>query len=64
VWPTQAWGSLCYDNPVMEAFFSPLKTEVADRFDSCGDAKMEYRSVNEMACTLVSYPIQCRYRPC
>ena len=31
----------CYDNAVMEAFFSSLKSEVADRFDSCGDAKME-----------------------
>jgi transposase InsO family protein len=31
----------CYDNAVMEAFFSTLKTELADRFDSCGHAKME-----------------------
>jgi putative transposase len=31
----------CYDNAVMEAFFSSLKSEVADRFPSCGDAKME-----------------------
>jgi transposase InsO family protein len=31
----------CYDNAVMEAFFSSVKTEVADRFNSCGDAKME-----------------------
>jgi catechol 2,3-dioxygenase-like lactoylglutathione lyase family enzyme len=30
----------CYDNAVMEAFFSSLKSELADRFDSCGDAKM------------------------
>src|SRR4029079_3292792 len=30
-----------YDNAVMEAFFSSLKSEVADRFDSCGAAKME-----------------------
>ena len=30
----------CYDNAVMEAFFSSLKTELADRFDSGGDAKM------------------------
>jgi transposase InsO family protein len=30
----------CYDNAVMEAFFSSLKSEVADRFDSCGLAKM------------------------
>jgi putative transposase len=31
----------CYDNAVMESFFSTVKTELADRFDSCGDAKME-----------------------
>lgn len=31
----------CYDNAVMEAFFSSLKSELADRFSSCGDAKME-----------------------
>jgi transposase InsO family protein len=31
----------CYDNAVMEAFFSTLKTELADRFESCGDAKMQ-----------------------
>src|SRR5204863_9987860 len=31
----------CYDNAVMEAFFSTLKTELADRFESCGDAKIQ-----------------------
>jgi len=31
----------CYDNAVMEAFFSSLKTELADRFASCGEAKRE-----------------------
>ena len=31
----------CYDNAVMESFFSSIKSEVADRFDSCGEAKME-----------------------
>ncbi len=30
----------CYDNAVMEAFFSSVKSELADRFDSCGKAKM------------------------
>ena len=30
----------CHDNAVMEAFFSSLKTELADRFDRCGDATM------------------------
>jgi putative transposase len=30
----------CHDNAVMEAFFSSLKTELTDRFESCGAAKM------------------------
>jgi putative transposase len=29
----------CHDNAVIEAFFSSLKTELADRFASCRDAK-------------------------
>ena len=31
----------CYDNAVMESFFSSVKSETADRFESCGEAKME-----------------------
>jgi len=31
----------CYDNAVRESFFSSVKSELADRFDSCGEAKME-----------------------
>jgi transposase InsO family protein len=31
----------CYDNAVMQAFFSSVKSETADRFESCGEAKME-----------------------
>jgi transposase InsO family protein len=31
----------CHDNAVMESFFSSVKSETADRFDSCGEAKME-----------------------
>ena len=31
----------CYDNAVMESFFSTVKSELADRFDSFGEAKME-----------------------
>jgi putative transposase len=31
----------CYDNAVMESFFSTLKSELADRFGSFGAAKME-----------------------
>ena len=31
----------CYDNAVMESFFSTVKSELADRFDSFTEAKME-----------------------
>jgi transposase InsO family protein len=31
----------CYDNAVMESFFSTVKSELSDRFDSCGEGKME-----------------------
>ena len=31
----------CYDNSVMEAFFSTIKSELGERFDSHGDAKAE-----------------------
>jgi putative transposase len=31
----------CYDNAVMESFFSTVKSELADRFASCAQAKME-----------------------
>jgi transposase InsO family protein len=31
----------CHDNAVMESFFSSAKSETADRFASCGEAKME-----------------------
>jgi putative transposase len=31
----------CWDNAVMESFFSTVKNELAERFDSCGEAKME-----------------------
>jgi putative transposase len=31
----------CHDNAVMESCFSTIKTELADRFDSCGEAKRE-----------------------
>jgi transposase InsO family protein len=30
----------CYDNAVMESFFSTVKSELAERFDSFGDGKM------------------------
>jgi putative transposase len=31
----------CHDNAVMESCFSTIKTELADRFDSCREAKRE-----------------------
>jgi transposase InsO family protein len=31
----------CHDNAVMESFFSSVKSELADRFASFGEAKME-----------------------
>ncbi len=31
----------CYDTAVMEAFFSTVKSELGERFDSNGDAKMQ-----------------------
>jgi len=31
----------CYDNAVIESFFSTLKSELGERFESHGDAKME-----------------------
>jgi transposase InsO family protein len=31
----------CHDNAVMESFFSTLKSELREHFDSCGEAKME-----------------------
>ena len=31
----------CYDNAVMESFFSTVKSELGEHFDSHGDAKME-----------------------
>ncbi len=31
----------CHDNAVMESCFSTVKIELADRFDSCGEAKRE-----------------------
>ncbi len=31
----------CYDNAVMESFFSTLKSELGERFESCGHAKMD-----------------------
>ena len=32
----------CYDHAVMESFFSTVKSELRDRFESCGEANMEW----------------------
>lgn len=31
----------CYDNAVMESFFSTVKFELGEQFESCGEAKMQ-----------------------
>jgi putative transposase len=31
----------CYDNAVVESFFSTVKSELCERFDSTGEAKMQ-----------------------
>jgi putative transposase len=31
----------CYDNAVLESFFSTVKSELGERFDSNGEAKMQ-----------------------
>jgi len=45
----------CYDNAVMEAFFSSLKTELTDRFASPGEAKRELFEYIEVFYNRVSY---------
>jgi putative transposase len=38
----------CYDNAVMESFFSTVKSEVGERFDRNGDAKMQLFDYSEV----------------
>jgi transposase InsO family protein len=45
----------CYDNAVMESFFSTVKSELADRFDSFAEAKMELFDYIEAFYNRVSY---------
>jgi putative transposase len=40
----------CYDNAVMESFFSTVKSELADRFDSFGEGKVELFDYIEVFC--------------
>lgn len=46
----------CYDNGVMEAFFSTLKTELADHSPSHGDAKRERTDSTTATRTLEAEP--------
>jgi transposase InsO family protein len=41
----------CYDNAVMEAFFSTVKSEVGERFESHGDAKMQFSTTSKCSIT-------------
>ena len=45
----------CYDNSVMEAFFSTVKGEVGECFPSHGDAKAELFDYIEVFYNDVSY---------
>ena len=38
----------CFDNAVMESFFSTVKSELGERFESHGEAKMELFDYIEM----------------
>lgn len=38
----------CYDNAVMESLFSTVKSELADRFETFGDAKMQLFDYEEV----------------
>jgi putative transposase len=40
----------CYDNAVMESFFSTVESELVDRFESFGSAKMELFDYLEVFC--------------
>ena len=41
----------CYDNAVMESFFSTVKSELADRFDTYGDAKWSCSTTSKCSIT-------------
>ena len=40
----------CYDNAVMESFFSTVTSELADRFASLSEARMELFDYIEVFC--------------
>jgi putative transposase len=41
----------CYDNAVMESFFSTIKSSLADRFDSFGEGKIQLFDYIEVSIT-------------
>jgi transposase InsO family protein len=45
----------CYDNAVIESFFSTVKSELADRFESFGEGKMELFDYIEVFYNRVAY---------
>ena len=52
----------CYDNAVMEAFFSTLKTELADHFDSHGEAKTRAVRLHRRVLRHAAPPFDARLR--
>jgi transposase InsO family protein len=46
----------CHDNAVMEASFSSVKSETADRFASFGDAKRFGKAMNANCFRRAHYP--------
>lgn len=41
----------CYENAEMESFFSTVKSEVGERFDSNGEAKMQLFDTSKCSIT-------------
>jgi transposase InsO family protein len=52
----------CYDNAVMEAFFSTVKSELGERFDSNGDAKMQLFRLHRSVLQPTTSSLVCRSR--
>jgi transposase InsO family protein len=41
----------CHDNAVMESFFSTVKAELREHFDSCGEAKWSCSTTSKCSIT-------------
>ena len=50
----------CYDNAVMESFFSTVKSELREHFDSNGEAKMELFDYIEVFYNPAAAPLDAR----